>query len=356
MHSSDPVTVFLAAGARMTNPSIQAVERALYEDRTVLRHHAMRRTLWVMDPAVASAAHAACTHKIAAAERKRLLGWLAATPEVGNPEAWLERATTTLVTSVSEAGSVSSRELGDQHPGLSIPIVVGSGRYTLQSAAHTRVLQLAAFQGLLIRNAPVGSWISSQYRWSAMEDWLPKPIPGLTARAGAAQLLECWLRCFGPGTEADIRWWTGWTVSTMREALQDIEAQEVEIEALGSGWIAAGDTKSTSQPASWAALLPGLDPTPMGWKERSWYLTEDVAKRVVDRNGNIGPTVWANGQIIGGWAQRPDGEIRMDVPSNLPIEQRTLLNEAAARVAALVGETRFRVRFPSPNQKELLAD
>ncbi|GGM51142.1 hypothetical protein GCM10012275_22590 [Longimycelium tulufanense] len=28
-----------------------------------------------------------------------------------------------------------------------------------------------------------------------------------------------------------------------------------------------------------------------------------------DRNGNIGPTVWADGRIVGAWAQLPDGSI-----------------------------------------------
>ncbi len=45
LHSSDPVSVFLSALARMRHPSIAAVEAALYEARSVIRFHAMRRTL-----------------------------------------------------------------------------------------------------------------------------------------------------------------------------------------------------------------------------------------------------------------------------------------------------------------------
>jgi len=47
LHSTDPVTVYLSVLARMANPALAAVEKALYDDRTLLRHHAMRRTLWV---------------------------------------------------------------------------------------------------------------------------------------------------------------------------------------------------------------------------------------------------------------------------------------------------------------------
>lgn len=58
LHSSDPVSVFLSAMARMRHPSVAAVEAALYDARSVIRFHAMRRTLWVATPAVARLAHA----------------------------------------------------------------------------------------------------------------------------------------------------------------------------------------------------------------------------------------------------------------------------------------------------------
>ena len=83
LHSSDPATVHLSVWARMTDPSIAAVERALYDDRTLLRHHAMRRTLWVTTIATAAVAHAACTRRIARAERVKTLRFLDREP-VGN--------------------------------------------------------------------------------------------------------------------------------------------------------------------------------------------------------------------------------------------------------------------------------
>lgn len=58
--------------ARMAHPSIEAVSKALYDDRTVVRHHAMRRTLWVMTPEVARQAHGACTVAISKGQWKRL--------------------------------------------------------------------------------------------------------------------------------------------------------------------------------------------------------------------------------------------------------------------------------------------
>src|ERR1700712_2282233 len=70
LHSSDPVTVYLSATARMIHPSLEAVSAALYDDHSVIRHHAMRRTLWVMTPEVTRLAHAACTTGLVRGEWK----------------------------------------------------------------------------------------------------------------------------------------------------------------------------------------------------------------------------------------------------------------------------------------------
>jgi hypothetical protein len=42
----------------------------------------------------------------------------------------------------------------------------------------------------------------------------------------------------------------------------------------------------------------------MGWKTRDWFLGIDPG-HVFDRAGNIGPTLWFNGEIIGSWAIAP---------------------------------------------------
>jgi hypothetical protein len=93
----------------------------------------------------------------------------------------------------------------------------------------------------------------------------------------------------------------------------------------------------------------------MGWKDRSWYLDPDLAGAVFDRNGNGGPTVWADGRIVGGWVQRRDGTIAVRLLTDVGDEQRAAVAKAAADLEALLGDVRFSVRFPAPLQAELLA-
>ena len=77
-----------------------------------------------------------------------------------------------------------------------------------------------------------------------------------------------------------------------------------------TGHVLPGDLEATPPSEPVAALLPGLDPTTMGWKARAWYLGEH-GPRLFDRNGNAGPTIWWDGRIVGGWASMPDGVIQM---------------------------------------------
>ena len=69
-------------------------------------------------------------------------------------------------------------------------------------------------------------------------------------------------------------------------------------------------------------LLPGLDPSTMGWKQRAFHLAPDDVALLFDRNGNGGPTAWVDGRIVGGWHQRADGEIALHLTADVGAEAR----------------------------------
>lgn len=354
LHATDPATVFLSAAVRLRRPSVEKIEQAIYDSGDLLRHHAMRRTLWMMTPAVAAEAHASSTRKIADTERRKLLKVIGESVEVDDAAAWLAAAIDEICELVDERGSVSTRSIGDLLPHLRVRLTYpASGGTTAALPAHARVVLLAGFEGRVRRGRPAGSWIGSQYDWSTMPDALG--LDDLEVAEAAAGLLDRWLRRFGPGTVTDLRWWTGWTKAQVMSALDAVAAEPVLLEDGSDAWVAQGDSGSGAPVGAWVAVLPALDPTSMGWKERSWYLADDVFTRVVDRYGNIGPTIWVDGHIVGGWVQRPDGEIAVELLRDVPPGGRRLIDDEIDRIREFVGDTRFRVRFPSPNQADLLA-
>lgn len=352
LHSTDPVTVFLSVLVRMAEPSIEALEQALYVDRALLRHHAMRRTLWVARPEAVRLMHAAATRKLAAVEHRRSVRLLGDNG-VADPEAWLADARDRTLEVLRAEGPLSARALGDKVPALRHPIVMAPGKsYSATVSAHTRVLLGLGFEGRLVRTRPVGTWINGQYAWAAMDAWLPGGVDGLPEREGAAGLADRWLRAFGPATADDLQWWAGWSAATTCRALADCAAVPVMLSE-GPGWVAAGDEAEEPPVEPWVALLPGLDPTTMGWKRRSWYLP-DAAGDAFDRNGNAGPTIWVDGRVVGAWAQAPDGEIRTHLFEPLPARRRAEIADRCAWLRAVLGETRFTVRFPGVVQARLL--
>ena len=90
----------------------------------------------------------------------------------------------------------------------------------------------------------------------------------------------------------------------------------------------------------------------MGWKERDWYLG-DHQRALFDTNGNAGPTVWSDGRVVGGWAQRKDGEIRLRLLEDVGREVSASIEAAADALTSWFGGDRIVPRFPSPLHREL---
>jgi hypothetical protein len=210
-------------------------------------------------------------------------------------------------------------------------------------------------QGHIVRGRPRGSLISSQYEWVATDQWLssrPEPWPAPAARV---ELVRRWLRAFGPATEADIKWWTGWTLGHTRAALAGLDTVEVALDGQEApGLLLAADADPVGPPEPWVALLPALDPTAMGWNARDWYLGPHRPV-LFDRNGNVGPTVWCDGRIVGGWAHRAGGEVAVRLLDDIGGEAVAAIDDEAAAVSDWLGDVRVKGRFPTPLERELLA-
>jgi Winged helix DNA-binding domain len=353
LHSSDPVTVYLSAMARMRDPSVEAVERALYVDRVVVRHHAMRRTLWVATPDVVRLMHAAATRKLVGPEHRRTARLLAENG-VADPERWLAEARSHVLGALEEHGPLTARSLGTKVPALMQKIVMAPGKsYSATVSAHTRVLLNLGFEGQVVRTKPTGTWINGAYTYASMGSWLEGGLGDLDEREAAGGLAARWLRAFGPGTTTDLQWWMGWTGATTKAALADCGAVPVALQN-GPGWVAPGDEEPAAPVEPWVAVLPGLDPTTMGWKERAWYLPPTAAL-AFDRMGNAGPTIWVDGQVVGVWVQAADGDLRSHLFVDLGTERRAAVDRRLAEVARMIGSTRFTVRFPSPVSTALYA-
>jgi hypothetical protein len=350
LHSSDPATVFLSAWARTRAFEACRLEHALYEERTLVRMLGMRRTLFVVPRDLVPVVDAAASRAVAANERRKLEKFVAESGVSDEPAAWIDAAQAAALAALAARGAASTSELAGDDPLLGQKLRLGVGsRWEAEVGAASRVLLLLAAEGAVVRDRPRGGWTASQYRWVPVDRL--GPLEAVDPPAARAELFRRWIAAFGPATEADIRWWTGWTARDARGALADVPHAEVDLDGT-IGYVLAEDLEPEPADEAAAALLPSLDPTAMGWKQRDWYLGPHV-DAVFDRNGNAGPTVWWGGRIVGGWAQRRDGELAYRLLEDVGADAERAVATEAERLRSWLGDVRVTPRFRTPLEREL---
>ncbi len=348
LHATDPASVFLQARARMVASSPAAIERELYEELSALKMLAMRRTLFLVPLPDVPMVHAAASRAIAETERRRTIAMFTEGGVGPHPAALLEELEEIGLAAVRERGEATTGELRAQDPRLDQRITLARGKsYEGSISVASKVFFHLALDGRTGRGRPRGTWIASQFRWSPIERWLPDGIAQLPVDDARTELVRRWLGAFGPGTRDDLKWWTGWTVAATRQALAAADAVEVDIEDGGTGYVLPDDLVPIEPPEPWVALLPALDATTMGWKGRDWYLGS-YRPALFDSNGNAGPTIWVDGRIVGGWAQRRTGEIVPQLLEDVGKETCESIDLEAARLQEWLGPMRVSGSFPTP--------
>ncbi|MFD1272376.1 winged helix DNA-binding domain-containing protein [Streptomyces kaempferi] len=354
LHGTDPATVYLAVGARLAEAgrTVAELDRALYGDRTLVRMHGMRHTVFVFPTELAAVVHASTGLAIAAKARAGLIKDMITGSGGRLTEEWLAEVEASALAALARRGQATVNELTGDEPRLREQFTYGAGRgYESAHTVSSRLMRVLGVEGRVVRGRPLGSWTSTQFRWA-----VAPPYPGLPAGDAQRELLRRWLTACGPASEADLKWWTGWKVTDVRRALGAVGAEAVSLDGGVSGYVMVSDAGPVDEPgAPWAALLPGLDPTAMGWQERDWYLAPSLRPALFDRSGNVGPTVWWDGRVVGGWAQRGDGEVvwRVLEPEGVGREGVAAIEAEAARLRGWLGSARVTPRFRTPLEREL---
>jgi hypothetical protein len=364
LHATDPMTVYLSAWAR-SRCTAEDMDAALYVERALVRMLGMRRTVFVVPAGLTDAVQAACTDDVARRIRRQLEKDLAG-GGVGDGDAsgWLRSVEDGVLRALAaRGGGATGAQLSTDEPRLRTQLVYAAGKsYGGSANVTSRVLVLIAAEGRIVRGHRRGGLTSGQFEWFLPEKWLSRgagtgPGPGLGAGldAGAArtELARRWLAAFGPALVSDLQWWAGWTGAQTKAALAALPATEVDLD--GQGGIAlADDLEFPVNAPPVAALLPGLDPTPMGWQSRSWYLGPHTPP-LFDRTGNVGPTVWWSGRVVGGWAQRASGEVVCRLLEDIGADGEAAVAAKAAALEAWLGSSRVTPRFRTPLERELSA-
>lgn len=354
LHATEAATVYLTLFARVDGLTVADVDRALYEDRSLVKQLAMRRTLFAFPHELLPAAWGSASARVADREQSRVAKDAERGGLADDGEAWLKEAREAVLGRLADGSALSAVTLRQELPMLEGKVRLGAGKWEAEVSLAPRVLGVLGAEGLIVRGRNEGHWRVSRPAWTLMSSWLGERPGRLEPHEGYAELVRRWLRTFGPGTETDIVWWLGATKTAVRRALADVDAVEVSLDGGGTGWMLADDLGPVEPVEPWAALLPVLDPTTMGWKQRDFYLDPAHTPYLFDTNGNAGSTAWWNGRIVGCWVQDEDGVVQVVLREDLAAEARAALDVEAERLTVFLDGVRVNSVYTSLQMRSAL--
>jgi hypothetical protein len=355
LHATEPASVHLSSWARTAALDVADVERAFYNDKSLVRQLCLRLTLFGLPRDLLPAVHGSICRRMAQRARADLARGAERAEVTMDGNAWVDRACDAVEAELSRGEPLSARQLRERLPEATGQFAQGAGTSWASTVQLTpRVITLLNLQGRITRCGNDGDWRTSRPLWTTTRLWLGADVVPLDAAAGYAELVRRWLWSYGPGTDEDIAWWIGTTKAAVRTALAEVGAVPVSLDGTSNvGWLLPDDLDSVSEPDAWVALLPVLDPSVMGWRERRFVLGGH-APALFDSVGNAGTTVWADGRVVGAWVQDNANRVRLTFLEKVPASHRSALDEQAERLTTWLDGQRVFSVYPSPAMREAL--
>ncbi|MDV6210249.1 winged helix DNA-binding domain-containing protein [Rhodococcus erythropolis] len=349
LHATESATVYLSCWARVRSLDAADVDNALYDQRSLVKQLAMRRTLFTFPRDLLPAAWSSASARVANTERARMAKDVVKAGIAVDGNDWLDRARAEVLTLLTDAPEgLSALEVRQAVPMIDVKVEGSAGE--IWSAP--RVLTHLGATADIMRGANTARFPVSRPLWTLTRHWLDDAPTDLESADGYREIVRRWLHSFGPGTEDDIVWWLGSTKTVVRAALSELEAVAVSLDGGDTGWLLPDDVATVCDPGPWAALLPVLDPTIMGWKNRDFYLGPH-RNQLFDTRGNAGTTAWVDGRVVGCWIQDAAGVVHVRVLESVSADAQRALDAEAVRLTEWLGGVRIGTGYVSQAMKNL---
>jgi hypothetical protein len=239
--------------------------------------------------------------------------WLLALTARGSNARWLaeegispddaERAVAIVERALADDGPLTRAQLAER---------IGARGIRTEGQATPHLLYLAARRGIAV----LGPVRPEGHAFALVRDWLGEPPP-IDRDAALAELARRYLRGHGPATAADLAGWAGVPLREARAGLAAIAAELVErgdlvdLAARGAE-VGGGARAATPAAAIPPRLLGAFDPYLLGWKDRTFAVPAEHARRVHPGGGMVRATATGDGRVVGTWTLRR-GEVELEL-------------------------------------------
>jgi hypothetical protein len=323
----------LSIGRRIAGATRADVQRALWQERTLVKTFGPRGTI----------------HLLPAADLPMWTGALSALPSSVPRHPQGVRFTSgqadQVIAAIGDALADAELTVGE----LTEAIAERAGPWAVERTMEAfqdrwprwrQLTSTAAHRGVLC----FGPDRARNVTYTNPHRWLPGFRP---AEGGAAlrTLLTRYLYAYGPATPAHFARWLGipprYAAGLFGQVASDLECVEVEGEP---GWTAAGDTGTPVQPHRGIRLLPYFDAYVVAGQPRERLYPGAAAARALTPAGQAGnyPVLLVDGMVGGVWHQRRSGRtlsITVEPLRELTARQHRQLDDEASLVSTVMQAT-----------------
>ena len=323
----------LSIGRRIAGATRADVQRALWEDRTLVKTFGPRGTV----------------HLLSAADLPMWTGALQALPSSvpahPEPVRFTPDQADAVIAAIGDALANAELTVDELTEAIVDRTGPWAGKLTMEAFGGKwprwrQLMSTAAHRGMLCFGPNRGSKVT----YTSPRRWLPgfRPDNGDPA---LRTLLTRYLYAYGPATPQHFARWL--TIPPQRAVeLFDQLAGELEgVELEGApGWVLAGDTGTPPQPHRGIRLLPYFDAFVVASQPRERLYPGAAATRGLSPAGQAGnyPVLLVDGVVGGIWHQRRSGRklaITVEPLDELTATQRRQLEDEADLVGAVMEAT-----------------
>jgi hypothetical protein len=323
LHSTDYWTPYLSVWARLGDYDAKKVFESIDSGKEIVRTHAFRTTLHVMhidNLSMVLSATGPSLFKACRTDRYRKMDQLS-DKEI---EDMLNQ-----VKSVLEDGPLRTTELKKRLPDVgenvrsALLMLMARGEVVRAKANHAR--------SNLTSYASTNKWVQG-YKLEIIDE-----------QEATTQLIREHIERFGPVSVDDIAWWLRQTKTTVKKVLQQLEEDVVSIKTGESDKFMhkedmeiAASLSPSSEDLVW--FLPYEDHFLKAFIDRTGFIEEDIQSKLfpadrkhywpsnpdapqdmpsigVRATGEVRPSVWLNGRVVGRWEVDNDSDLKKVVTS-----------------------------------------
>lgn len=329
----------LSLAARVEGVTDSAIEKALLEDKSLVKTWAMRGTLHLV-PARDLSLYVlvGSLHRI-----RNLRQWLA---RGGVNVTKLESLSDSIVEALGE-GPLTRKEIaarvGDRH---------GKTRAWIEQS-WGGVIRQPVYQGRVCFGPTRGNEVT----FVRTENWLgPGAVDtaGMSFEEAEAELTRRYLGAYGPATVRDFLYWSGFPAEPARRMWELILPETTEVSVAGTKAVVltraleradhsrARKTKKAKaeEGLPHVRLLPHFDVYLLGHRAKESVLGKPHYKKVFRNAGWISPVILVDGRVLGTWeSERKGGTLSIGLRPFRPLDRATrkVLDQEASRLADSTG-------------------